>query len=90
MMRKHLVIKGRVQGVCFRDHTREKANELGLTGFVKNLASGDVEVVVEGEEDKINELIEFCKCGPSSARVDDVKILDEDYQGEFSGFEVRF
>ena len=57
----HLIVSGRVQGVFFRDNTRKKAIELGLNGYAKNLPDGNVEIVAEGSEDRINELIEFIK-----------------------------
>ena len=53
----HLLISGKVQGVFFRDNTRKKAEELGLKGYAKNLEDGTVEVVAEGNEEKINDLI---------------------------------
>ena len=60
MKRIHLIISGKVQGINFRHYTRKKAVGLGLTGWVKN-ANDDVEVVAEGPEDKLKELIEFCR-----------------------------
>ena len=90
MIRKHILIKGRVQGVNFRYNIQRRANALSITGWVKNLANGDVEVVMEGEEDKVNELIDFCKHGPTYAHVSDIEINEEKFVGEFNGFEIRF
>lgn len=87
LSRAHVVIVGNVQGVGFRFQTRIKAINLGLKGFVKNLDSGEVEAVFEGEEDKVKEMIEWCKKGPSFAKVDDVKVDFENYAGEFESFE---
>ena len=56
-----ILVSGKVQGVFFRDGTRRKAMDLGLTGYAKNLPDGDVEVVAQGNEDKINALIDFIK-----------------------------
>ena len=86
----HIVVSGKVQGVFFRAHTRDKAQELGLKGYVKNLPDGGVEVVAQGQEDKLNELIEFCKKGPESAEVTDVKIEEISSEEEFDDFEVRY
>ena len=86
-VRAHVFISGEVQGVGFRFHTQIKARNLGLKGWVKNLDNGDVEAVFEGEEDKVNEMIEWCKKGPDSALVKDVKVEFEDYSGEFESFQ---
>ncbi len=84
----HLIVSGRVQGVFFRDNTRRKATELGLKGYTKNLPDGNVEVVAEGNEDKINELIEFIKKGPGIASVTDVQIKHKEPEN-FKNFEIR-
>ncbi len=88
--RAQIIITGRVQGVFFRDYTRENAMKLGLTGWVKNLADGNVEVVVEGEEDKIDMLIELLKKGPPAARVKDVKVIWQKPDNEFDDFSIRW
>ena len=85
----HLIISGRVQGVFFRDSTIRKAIELGLKGYVKNLQDGSVEVVAEGIEDKINELIEFIKKGPGIASVTGIKIKYKEPEN-FKNFEIRY
>jgi len=90
MVRAHLIVKGRVQGVFFRHNTNREANRLGVTGWVRNLSSGDVEVVAEGERNAVEELISWCRRGPSMARVDDVTVIWETYTGEFSGFNVTY
>ena len=87
-VRAHVIISGEVQGVGFRFHTRIKARNLDLKGFVRNLDSGEVEVVFEGEKDKVKEMIEWCKKGPDSALVKDVKVKFENYTGEFENFEA--
>jgi len=88
--RAHLFISGRVQGVFYRANTQERARRLGLTGWVRNLPDGRVEAVVEGEEEKIRELINWCHEGPPGARVEDVEVHWEDYRGEFDDFEIRY
>lgn len=61
MKQVHFLVSGRVQGVCYRHYSAKKARELGLNGFVKNLANGKVEVLVEGEKDKIEAFVDFRK-----------------------------
>jgi len=90
MERAHLIVTGRVQGVFFRHNTNKEANRLGLTGWVRNLPSGDVEVIAEGEKAVVEELIAWCHRGPSMARVDNVAVTWETYTGEFSGFSVTY
>lgn len=87
-VRAHVIISGDVQGIGFRFHTRIKARNLGLKGWVRNLDSGEVEAVFEGEEDKIKEMIEWCKKGSDFALVKGVRVNLEDYTGEFEGFEM--
>ena len=88
--RAHAFISGEVQGVGFRFHTQIKALNLGLKGWVKNLDNGDVEAVFEGEEDKVKEMIEWCKKGPWLAKVNNVKVEFSDYKCEFEVFEIRY
>ena len=90
MVRAHLIVRGRVQGVLFRHNTNREANRLGLTGWVRNLSSGNVEVVAEGERSVVEELISWCHRGPAMARVDDVAVTWETYTGEISGFNVTY
>ena len=90
MKRAHILVYGRVHGVFFRHNTNKIANELGLTGFVRNLGDGSVEIVAEGDEEKLRKLVEFCKKGPFGARVDSVKVEFEKVKNEFSGFNVRY
>ena len=90
MKRAHLIIYGGVTGVGYRSWVRSNAIELGLTGFVRNAASGVVEAVFEGGEASIEEMIKLCKKGPDVAWVEKVSVKWEDAKGEFLSFEVRF
>ncbi|MBW2989690.1 acylphosphatase [Candidatus Woesearchaeota archaeon] len=90
MKRIHLIISGKVQGVFFRHNASLTANRLGLKGFVRNLPDGNVEVVAEGSEERLKELIRFCREGPKGAYVDNVEIAYEDPKGEFKTFSVRY
>ena len=87
--RVRLEIYGKVQGVFFRASTREKASNLGVTGWVRNRSDGSVEALAEGPAEAVDELIEWAHQGPSRARVDNIDVAEEDYQGEFGGFQVR-
>lgn len=84
--RIHLLVRGRVQGVFFRANTVKKAKELGVKGWVKNLEDGRVEVVGEGEEEKLKELVGFCQRGDFGAKVEKVEVRWEEFKGEFKGF----
>jgi len=88
--RAHIFVTGRVQGVFFRDHTQRWASSLELTGWVKNLADGRVEAVVEGKRKKIEDLSERLKQGPPSAHVHYVDIVWEDYKQEFKDFRITW
>ena len=88
--RAHVYVSGRVQGVFFRTETQDEAERKGLTGWVRNLSDGRVEAVFEGEEDRVTQLVEFCRRGPPGARVTKVEVVWEDYTGEFGGFRVRY
>ena len=87
--RIHLVIRGRVQGVYFRQSSVREARRLGLTGWVKNRADGGVEMLAEGEEDSIKELTSWANHGPSAARVDSVDVRWRGYTGEFPDFRIE-
>lgn len=86
----HAIVRGRVQGVFFRAFVQTHANALGLTGYVRNLPSGTVEVQVEGDRRKLEELLRSLYQGPPSAKVDNVEVHWGDYSGDFHGFSVRF
>ena len=85
-----MVISGRVQGVWFRGTTRETALSLGLTGYVRNMPDGSVEVVAEGDSRRVDQLIAWCRRGPPHARVDGVAVTEEEPTGHESGFRVAF
>ena len=80
--RAHLTISGRVQGVGFRYHTRERARSHAVAGWVRNNADGTVDAVFEGSSEAVEALIAWCRLGPSGARVDDVKVELEAPNGE--------
>ena len=84
----HLIVSGRVQGVYFRANVKNKATQLGLKGYAKNLESGDVEVVAQGDEKKVNELVDFIKKGPGVASVTGIQVKHKEPEN-FKNFEVR-
>lgn len=90
MQRAIIKVYGFVQGVGFRANAKRLALRLGLKGYAKNNDDCSVEIVVEGHEDKIKELIEFCKNGPKLAKVSKVDIKFEMAKNEFDGFGIRF
>ena len=87
--REHVFISGKVQGVFFRSSTKEKAEELGLTGWVRNLYDGRVEAIFEGEKSSVEKMTEWCGRGPVHARVEEVKVITEPYKGDLKGFEIK-
>lgn len=90
MVRAHVVIGGKVQGVFFRAYLRDWARELGIKGWARNLPDGRVEAVFEGEEGGVKEIIQRCQRGPPLAIVEEVKVTWEKYKGEFKEFEIRY
>jgi acylphosphatase len=87
--RAHVYVSGQVQGVFFRDSTREKAEQLGLAGWVQNLPDGRVEALFEGPPEKVREMVQWCEQGPSHAAVEEVETEFDAAQGDLTGFEVR-
>jgi acylphosphatase len=81
---------GIVQGVFFRAHTRNTAQHLCITGWVRNRADGSVEITAEGSKDNLQQFIEWCHHGPASARVDAVNVQWSTTTGEFSDFTVCY
>lgn len=85
----HCVVRGRVQGVFFRASAQREAKRLGLTGWVRNLSDGSVEIVAEGEDERVRELLQWAQHGPSAARVDRVDTRWRSYTGEFADFRIE-
>jgi len=88
--RAHLIVTGIVQGVFFRVETKRAADRIGVTGWVRNRPEGTVEAVFEGDREKVEAAINWCRKGPPSGRVDELKITWEPFQGEFSGFDITY
>ncbi|WP_258103328.1 acylphosphatase [Marinoscillum sp. MHG1-6] len=79
---------GRVQGVFYRASTKAKADELGLTGWVRNEPDGSVQIRAEGSVDAIESLITWCKKGPEFAAVRSVEVKEVEWE-DFESFEIR-
>ncbi len=88
--RVHLLIHGRVQGVFFRATAQQKAQELELTGWVRNNPDGSVEVTAEGKGDDVDSMLEWCRVGPAQAVVKHVSVDWEAHSGEFEGFRIEY
>lgn len=87
--RAHVLVSGKVQGVFFRSSTKDKAEELRLSGWVRNLSDGRVEAVFEGKKEDVDKIVEWCRKGPEYAKVTGIDIFMEDYKGEFKDFLLR-
>ena len=88
MKRARVVVSGSVQGVFFRTETRDRARSLGVAGWVRNVPDGTVEAVFEGNDEKVDSMVEWCRRGPSGAGVDDVEVKWVEPEGE-AGFSIR-
>ncbi|RLB61577.1 MAG: acylphosphatase [Deltaproteobacteria bacterium] len=88
-VRVELSIQGRVQGVFYRQSTKETAIRLGLSGWTKNYSDGSVLAVFEGERVAVDAVIEWCRQGPPAAIVTNIEVKWLDFVGEFEGFGIR-
>jgi acylphosphatase len=86
--RAHIVVSGRVQGVFFRAYTEDAASGLGVRGWVRNLQDGRVEIMAEGDEKALKDLIIWCHRGSPMAHVSDVDVEWGEATHEFDGFRV--
>lgn len=85
-VRAHVIISGKVQGVFFRMETQRAADRHGVFGWVKNRADGTVEAVFEGDKEKVDAVIDWCRRGPRHADVKGIDIDEEPHTGEFKEF----
>lgn len=89
LVRRRIIVHGRVQGVWFRDSTERQARALGVAGWVRNRRDGTVEAVFEGAERAVERAIAYCRQGPPRARVDRVDVATEPVEG-LAGFEIHY
>ena len=87
---KHILVKGKVQGVFFRKNTRQVAEALNITGWVKNTEEGDVEIFAQAFEEEVAQLIEWCKQGPPRAAVEDVEVKDAKPDNSIKRFSIAY
>jgi len=83
-----IIVKGTVQGVFFRQFVKENADNLKLRGHVRNLETGEVEVIVEGEKEQIERLIRIIKSGTEHFQIRDVKVQERKWSGDFKEFKI--
>jgi len=88
--RVRLLVKGKVQGVFFRQALKVTAKKNNVTGWVRNLKDGRVEAILEGDDVDVSTLVEWCHAGSANARVEDIHIKNQKYSGEFLKFEVLY
>ena len=89
-VRAHVIISGRVQGVCYRMETQRAAKSIGVSGWVKNRFDGTVEAVFEGGKKQVDQIIDWCRKGPALARVSNIEIGWESVTGELRDFDITY
>lgn len=89
LIRVHIFVTGRVQGVGFRAFTAHSAGYIGAAGWVRNVGLDSVEVLAEGTRQQVEKLVSVVKTGPRSSRVDEIRVEEEPASGEFLEFEIR-
>ena len=88
VIRRRVKVNGRVQGVFFRDSTRERATAHGVNGWARNMPDGSVEAVLEGDPEAVQRVVRFLQTGPPQAEVERVDVDEEEPEG-LSGFSIR-
>ena len=89
-VRAHVIISGRVQGVFFRMNTARAASQFGVFGWVKNRRDGKVEAIFEGDENRVNVMLEWCNTGDAPAMVSSVDLEWEEFTGGYRRFEITY
>ena len=87
---KHIIVEGKVQGVFFRKNTRQKANELNILGWVKNTKDDKVEILANGDEENLNQFINWCKQGPPKAEVKNLRVEEITIEQELKEFSIVY
>jgi acylphosphatase len=88
--RVRVIVTGIVQGVNFRRYTQMTAQGLSVNGWVRNLPNGAVEGCFEGDQEAVDALLEWCRSGPPSGRVDSLEVIEETFAGELDGFTIKY
>ena len=86
----HILIRGKVQGVFFRQALKVLAIKNNVCGWVRNLKDNHVEVLLEGDSNAVNLIVEWAHHGPANSRVDEIKFNNEEFKNEFTNFEVLY
>jgi acylphosphatase len=89
LVQVYVLISGEVQGVEFRDFTKQTADQMNVCGYVKNLPDGRVEAVLEGQEDDVSKVLEKLRVGPQSAKVTDVETEKRKFTGKYKDFQIH-
>ncbi|MBD3388124.1 MAG: acylphosphatase [Candidatus Altiarchaeales archaeon] len=89
-VRAHVIVRGRVQGVFYRQSTRDKSLATGVSGWVRNLRDGSVEAVFEGDPGSVKEMVSWCRRGPPTSRVEAVDVDWNEKPEGLAGYEVRY
>jgi len=88
--RVNVLISGIVQGVNFRRYTQMTARQLGVNGWVRNLADGRVEACLDGDAEAVDDMLDWCRSGPPAARVDSLEIREDSSSCDFSDFSITY
>ena len=89
-IRAHIVVRGKVQGVYFRQNAQRICNEYGVTGWVLNVDDGSVEAILEGDKNSVEYAISWFRVGPPDAHVEKIELSYDRYSGEFEGFKISY
>jgi acylphosphatase len=89
-IRAHILVFGRVQKVFYRASAKKVADKIGICGWVKNLPDGSVELLIEGEKEKVEKMIYWCKKGPFLAKVNRAEVDWQDYIGDLKNFQILY
>ena len=89
-IRAHIIVRGKVQGVYFRQNAQRICNEYGVTGWVLNLDDGSVEAILEGDKSSVEDAISWFKIGPPNAHVENIEVNYDRYSGEFKDFRISY
>jgi acylphosphatase len=89
-VRVHIIVRGKVQGVYFRQNAQRVCNGYGVTGWVRNLEDGSVETILEGDKNFVEDAISWFKMGPPSAHVEKIELRYDRYSGEFQDFKINY
>ena len=84
-----IIVRGKVQGVFFRNFVKQNAGRLKLNGYTKNMKDGSLQIVAQGDKNKVEELVRLCKTGPIFAKVDSVEVVNEEIDGGLEHFDIR-